>query len=147
MAAELDHIALANKNHRALERLMENQSDFPEWIATVAFYKALQLVEAAFSHHATSRNCTNHPARLAALKLDPFKPLFKHYRALYSASTVARYLHDNTSDRSYSKFADFLPAENVVPKLVYGRLRPIEQNIIQFLSVEATTELKRLPST
>ena len=146
MANELDHIALANKNHEVLIYLMEQPGKYPEWIATVAFYKAVQIVEATFSNHHSAKNCSSHPDRLAALKHPDFQLLFPHYRALYSASTVARYLHDNLSHTSYSKFSDYLPSEKVVSKLVYGRLRPVEENAIKLLSDDAKKELKRLDS-
>ncbi len=49
MSAERDHIALANVNHAALNHLLEDYARFPEWISTVAFYKAVQVVEAVFA--------------------------------------------------------------------------------------------------
>ena len=49
MANEASHIALANRNHDALGALLNASDEHPEWVATIAFYKALQIVEAAFA--------------------------------------------------------------------------------------------------
>lgn len=45
MATELEHIELANRNHEALRVLLAADDDHPEWVATIAFYKALQILE------------------------------------------------------------------------------------------------------
>lgn len=49
MASELVHIELASRNHRTLLYLLEKHDDPPEWVTTVAFYKAVQVVEAVFA--------------------------------------------------------------------------------------------------
>lgn len=146
MAAEADHIALANKNHEALLYLMIDPEKFPEWITTVAFYKAVQIVEAVFSHHPSTKNCSSHPERLNQLKRPEFVPIFRHFRVLYSASTIARYLHDNANHDSYSRFTDYLPAEKVIRKIIEKRLRPIEENCIRLLSSSAKQSLSRISS-
>src|SRR5437870_4728789 len=96
MASKADHIALANKNHDVLLHLMARPVDFPEWITTTAFYKAVQIVEAVFAN-AKLRPSSNHTDRLNRLKRNPkFANLFPHYRALLSASCIARYLRDES---------------------------------------------------
>lgn len=66
MPQEGDHVALANRNHDTLYHLLEDPEKYSEWIATVAFYKALQVVEAMFAK--TSRSKHDHSGRHDSLK-------------------------------------------------------------------------------
>ena len=107
MAKDIDHIALANENHELLFHLLESVERFPEWTTVAAFYKAVQIIEAVFVHQ-HGRCCHGHQRRLDALKSRGYQLLHKHYRVLWGASSVARYLYDTTSDTSYSCFSDYL---------------------------------------
>lgn len=145
MASDLDHVALANRNHEALEHLLEQPGRFPEWITTIAFYKALQMVEASFAHTQTGRTST-HGDRLDRLKREKrYQHIFKHYRPLWEASMVARYLSD-LSGRDYRSFTDYMKPEVVVAQIVRHRLRQIENSLAQpeFLSAQALRDLRRL---
>ncbi|MDP7016059.1 MAG: hypothetical protein QGG36_09685 [Pirellulaceae bacterium] len=137
MARETDHIQLANRNEAALQFLLSsNGTSHPEWIATVAFYKALQLVDAAYRNR-TGRSNHDHASRNRVVKKQPFpRALNRSYRALWAASTVARYLHDNTTDTDYSSFVDYMPDEQVVAELVQHRLHDVEQIVMQMLPEE-----------
>jgi hypothetical protein len=66
---------------------------------------------------------------------------------LWQASSIARYLYDKENSRSYSTFSDYLPYEKVVEKMVYRRLRPIEQHAIGHLSEDARGRLLTISST
>ncbi len=144
MATEADHIALANKNHAVLLHLLEDVETFPEWVAVTAFYKALQIVEAMFvCQH--GRSCHGHSARLDALKRRGYKEEHKHFRVLWAASSVARYLHDADSDKSYCSFADYMPPDRV-RKFVKTRLGGVECNAVQHLSDEGRKALQRFNS-
>ncbi len=57
-----NHLSLANKNHQALQCLMADSQKHSEWIATVAYYKAAQVVEAVLVLNQA------YPARLLAKK-------------------------------------------------------------------------------
>ena len=48
MATESDHISLANHNHGLLLHLLAH-GGYPDWAATVGFYKAVHIVEAVFA--------------------------------------------------------------------------------------------------
>jgi len=147
MANESDHIALANRNHTTLDYLLEDELAHPEWIATVSFYMALQLVEAVFSNDSNIRSRTSHNLRLEELKARPkYRAIYPHYRVLWQASTVARYLYDRDAATGYSCFTDYLAADQVKEKIVHKRLRAVEQNCLQFLSGQAKSDLQRLPS-
>jgi len=90
MAREADHIALANKNHEALVHLWKDLERFPEWVTVVAFYKAVQIVEAVFAGR-LGRSCHGHQERLRALKSAGYRILHRHYRALWGASVCQPY--------------------------------------------------------
>ena len=152
MSLEADHIELANRNHETLLYLMKEAESHPEWVATVAFYKAVQIIEAVFD--ADSRGHSNgHDSRIDTLKCPKYRELFKAYRPLYAASLVARYLEDtsarkfeagNPPSKRYSSFADYMPAESVVHRLLKKRLNVLEQHAVQFLSEAGKTALKRI---
>ncbi len=145
MATEADHIALANKNHDVLMHLLNDVERFPEWIAVAAFYKAVQIVEAVFVHK-EGRCCHGHQKRLDALKTRGYKILHKHYRALWSASSISRYLVDTEAPPgNYSRFADYMSAKDVVERLVKKRLHGIECEALNLLSENAKANLLRLP--
>lgn len=146
MATEPEHIALANRNHEALLYLMQEPQRFPEWIATIAFYKAVHVVEAVFSQQTNIRTSASHDERLRSLKIPRFKEIFTHFRVLHNASSIARYLRDRESRTDYSSFTDYIAADKVVDKIVNGRLRPIEQHAIKFLSAAGKQMLKRMDS-
>ena len=152
MAVELDHVAVANRNHATLLYLLREPLEHPEWIATVAFYKAVHVVEAAF---AVKRRChsNSHDARIDELKHPEFQVLFKAFRPLYAASLVARYLEDSSSRKfdkdgsaakKFTTFTDFMSAEDVVKRLICKRLYTLEQNAIAFLSEDGRNLLKRI---
>lgn len=141
MATEADHIALANKNHAVLVHLLEDVEKFPEWVAVTAFYKALQIVEAVFVHK-HGRSCHGHPERLNALKRRGYEEEHKHFRVLWAASSVARYLHDAGSGRSYCSFTDYM-APDRVRKFVQKRLGGVECNAVRHLSDEGRDALER----
>jgi hypothetical protein len=49
MSTGFKHIALANRNQATLEYLLLDAPRCSEWIAAVAFYKSLHVVEAIFA--------------------------------------------------------------------------------------------------
>ncbi len=127
MAGYQSHLQLASRNQRALDALIDSGDTLhPEWVATIAFYKAVQLTE-AFYNRKNGRNCNGHTHRGVMLK-SIVCPVYKHYSALYRASTVARYLVDLGSPdiaakkaNDYSTFSAYMSC-NVVDELVKNRL-------------------------
>lgn len=155
MASEADHILLANKNHAALLHLMADPAGHPEWVATIAFYKAVQIVEAVIATD-LNQHSTSHHQRLLTLKAHRFKAIFREYRPLLTASRVARYLAD-AGDRDldgktvidapageFRTFADYVPAADVVNELVNKRLRKLEQAALAFLTPAGRNVLHKL---
>lgn len=141
MARESDHIRLANRNHDALLHLIGDSMRSPEWITTIAFYKAIHVVEAVFAVH--NWHSTSHDKREMALKANPYKGIWNNYSHLLSASKVARYLADSRGD-GYSQFSDLFSAAQVKKKLVAKRLYGVEQNAMAFLSAASRSQLKQI---
>lgn len=141
MAREIDHISLANKNHAALRVLVPLVTEHPEWVATIAFYKAVQIVEAVLVKTKNGPS-SDHKSRRHAIryKLKDLQ-LLQHYVALLNASKVARYLVDSDG-RSYRQFSDLVHPDKVVDKLLKGRLIPVEQLASKYLS-ESMKKLER----
>lgn len=143
MSCELDHIALANKNHCAMMCLHEDKDSHPEWVATIAFYKAVHIIQAVLSNARKSRH--DHKSRHAVLKSN-YPEIWKHYRPLWAASTIARYLYDNDSKTPYTSFSDHCPSDKVFPRLVRKRLRSVEDLSLDNLSTAAKDALVRVPA-
>jgi len=144
MSRESNHIALANQNHLAMICLHEAADTHPEWIVTIAFYKAVHVVQAMLSK--ANKSCHDHKTRHAILKRD-YPEIWKHFRSLWAASTIARYLYDNANQTSYKSFVDHCPAEKVYSRFVEKRLRSVEDLSINKLSQEMKEELIRVPAS
>ena len=142
MPSQIDHIHLANRNHNTLNYLLQDPENYSEWIATVSFYKAVQLVEAMFS--ASKLSCNDHRQRHDKLKT-MYPRIWKHYRFLWSASCIARYLHDNTEGNKYTSFSDYIKAEDVEKRVVKKRLKPIEEMVVGTLTEDSKNVLIRIP--
>lgn len=152
MATEASHIALANRNHDALCVLLAANDEHPEWVATIAFYKALQIVEAAFATVGIGHGC-GHSKRLEILqdKKNGFTNFCKHYEALLEASEVARYLGSrpvppSTTGDSYSSFSSYMTMADVKTVLLQKRLMNVEMHARGSLSETAKENLKQVTS-
>lgn len=145
MASELDHIALANRNHEALSALLNADGEHPEWVATIAFYKALQIIEACFARQGIGHG-HGHSKRLEVLhdKRRGFHSLCKHYEALLEASEIARYLSCRSSAASHTSFTDYMTMEDVKTDLLQKRLMNVEMHARQFLSEDAKSRLLQI---
>ena len=88
MGTPSEHKAKAEHHEAFLATISD---DFPDWLATVAFYAAVEYVEQLLSdrgHHSR-----DHADRKRALKQHfPNRQLNRAYNDLYNASLDARYL-------------------------------------------------------
>ena len=113
-------------------------------MATVAFYKAVHLVEAVFKVQ-DGTDSTSHHEREAALKRSSkLKTLFPDYQALLTASRIARYLQADQKVPRFSGFTDYLTAEEVKQVLVFTRLFRLEQKLIGFMTDEGRAALQKV---
>ena len=118
------------KNQAALQELL-GTGRHPEWVATIAFYKAVHLVEAVLACDRSHSN--SHKDRADRIKRNRhLNSIFSSYRMLMTASMVARYLSDNDGkdDACYEQFEDFIPLKEVETQLVNRYLAHIE-NVVQ----------------
>lgn len=146
MASEQEHIELANRNHDALCVLLKSSDEHPEWIATIAFYKALQIIEATFAFKGLGHG-HGHSARLQVLQnpTNGYASLCRHYEALLEASEVARYLGSRSTPASgYSSFASYMSMEDVRETLLGKRLMNVEMHARAFLSDASKASLKKI---
>lgn len=153
VASEIDHIALANRNHDTLLFLCQDVEQHAEWVVTIAFYKAVQIVEAVYAAHRNSHS-HSHDARIGDLKRTVYANLFKAYRPLYAASLVARYLEDSSERKvdsagsstvkKYHRFSDYMNPDDIVKRLLKKRLDVLEQHAAGFLSERGRNSLKRI---
>lgn len=129
---------MAVHNQRVLDCLVERIDEFPDWVATVAFYKALHVVEAVFYRAPGVRNHgQSHEDRENILKRTRrFRELYNHYRPLWSASMVARYIGDRET-----KFTDYMSPDMVQSKLLDHHLHRLQESARKFLPKKLANQL------
>jgi len=128
MAAEAEHIASANRIQLTIAHLLEKREQNSPWIATLAFYKALHIVEAVFANDKNIGHSSDHQSRERSLKKTrKYDHLAKHYLPLARASLVARYLP------GHKVFEDYMLPDVVVSQLLRHHLRQIERSAKRFL--------------
>lgn len=126
MPTEKDHRALAAHNQEAIEHLLLAGDGFPDWVTTVAFYKALHVFEALL-YRDYQLHGISHDQRSRILFKEPrYRQIARHYSVLKEASSIARYLCDTGGRRSYKTFSDYLTMETVKSEIL-SRLKNLEQ--------------------
>src|SRR5579859_3330506 len=88
MATENEHRQQAEHNQRFLDSF--DHARFPDWCVTVAFYKAVHLVEMLFANKNRSAGSGSHTNRNQILKRH-YVSIWRNYRPLYEFSRTARY--------------------------------------------------------
>ena len=134
MASEAEHIDLANSNQRLIDHLI-SENAFHDWLATVAFYKAIHVVEAVFANnlHCHSHSHADREDRLK--RTTRYRAIFLNYSHLLTESRTFRYL---------LRPINRLTIEIVKSKLIYKRLYAVEQNSLPFLSDTAKGTLIKI---
>jgi hypothetical protein len=130
------HLVLANRLRTTLDYLCQDSPSHCEWIAVAAFYRALHLGEAVLAHLNVTHD-RNHVSREKVLKrTTQTQHIWKHYRPLWEASCIARYLAFQNAE--YQSFESYLSSQNVVAELVSFRLREIEKSAAKLLGRDVT---------
>ena len=93
MALEKAHILKADQNKTFLASIGD---EFPDWLATVAFYRGVHLVEACFARK--NIHSQRHSERNDRLKRD-YPKLWMEFKPLYEASRMVRYTERCISTR------------------------------------------------
>ncbi len=139
MPSEQAHIALANRNQQAIDYLLAAKDPFPEWVVSIAFYKALHLVEAVLSRDGA--HTATHEDRERVLKsTHKYEFIYKHYGVLKRASLIARYLKIN-GGQELSSFAQYMTIDQVKAQLLALRLKPIEQSVRRMLTDKSAASI------
>ncbi|MCH7596907.1 MAG: hypothetical protein IID35_10145 [Planctomycetes bacterium] len=116
MATEDAHLKKAKTNQAFLETIPD---EFSDWLAIVAFYTAVHLVEAIFARQGVPSH--NHPQRNRRLKRR-YPEIWRNFRPLYNASTLLRY-----TDLQ-------IDAKKIREELIETRLKTVEDLVHSELS-------------
>ncbi len=132
MADMNNHLAVAVKNQELIEHLIVTKDRHSEWVAVVAFYKALHLVDAMLYCDHSDRHGVDHSHRQQILKKNrKYENIYKHYRQLSAASSIARYLEHGPEN--YRAFSEYLDPDKVVSLLVNHHLKQLEISVNKIL--------------
>ncbi len=85
MGTEAEHRQKAEHHRRFLATIPD---EYPDWLATVAFYIAVELIEGLLAER--SGHSRSHEDRKNAIRRD-YPSIQKSYNSLYNASLDARY--------------------------------------------------------
>jgi hypothetical protein len=133
MPAESEHVNLAVHNIETVAFLLTD-SRFSDWAATVAFYAALHIIEAIFyvnEKDAQNKHGQKHERREGMLKHHHYSNLWKHYRELQSASTIARYMQGPGGKACL--FRIYMPPEKVKEILIGRHLGQLIKSAKKFI--------------
>jgi hypothetical protein len=136
MPSSSAHIAAAHRNQKTIDYLCRGDDVVSPWIATVAFYKALHIVEALFDR---DPNCPidhtdDHSSRNHRLKTTQrYSSLWKHYRALYEASMIARYLQEDPAAQTFDVFSKYMPPAKVKTHILGHHLHQVQETVGRLL--------------
>lgn len=87
MPSKEAHVAAAKQNQATIDYLLISNDHLP-WVVTVAFYKALHVVEAVFvaDTHSPAAHTDDHKVRNRLLKTtNRYQQLWRMYRPLWEA--------------------------------------------------------------
>jgi len=133
MADRKNHLAVAAKNEELIQHLILTKARHSEWVAVIAFYKALHLIDAMLFCDHSCKHGGDHKERQRVLKTTrKYNNIYEHYRPLFAASCIARYLEHGSVD--YSAFSTYLNPEQVVSKLVNHHLKQLETSVMRILA-------------
>ncbi len=128
-----EHLAHSKRTKLTLEYLCSRREEHYEWIAVVAFYRALHLSEAVLLRFSVAHDRSHVGRETAIKKTRSMSHIWKNYRPLWEASCISRYL--SFHDQDYKSFATYLTPDDVVTKLVNHRLREIEKSVAGLLDI------------
>jgi len=134
MPSDSEHLAVAERNQELINHLLPEIKRFGEWITVIAFYRALHIVEAVFFRDHPNKHGHNHEGRENILKKTKrYQHIYKNYRVLWAASTVARYLEDHTCGKTYASFNDYLSPADVQGLILNHYLKQVEKSAAAYL--------------
>lgn len=126
MATEEAHLLKASNNKAFMAKIGEQDAD---WLAVVAFYTSVHLVEALLAHRPIPRHSTCHEDRNDWLR-EHHPSLWREFKPLHDISRLVRY-----TERS-------VPLRDVQDILIAKRLTRVEEIVREALA----TPVPRIPS-
>lgn len=142
MPTDAEHIAAATRNQELIHHLLPVVDRFPDWLAVVAFYKALHVVELMLFLDSPEKHAFNHERREDILKKTKrYEFVYKHYRPLWDASRIARYL--SIGNQPTTRFIDLYPSRVVTERLIGHYLHQVESGVARLLGTKWPTSLPR----
>lgn len=136
MPSKEAHVAAAKQNQATLDYLLAGGDEHLPWVATVAFYKALHVVEAVFAADKRSPlpHTGDHKLRNHVLKtVNRYQHLWRMYRPLWEASLIARYLRVDDNGPAYTDFAQYLSRADVEQRVLGHYLAQLEVSAARLL--------------
>lgn len=124
MPSGAEHVEKYRANRVVLVKLRADPEPSLEWIAIVAFYCAVHLIEALAAEE--GEHHLNHDERFRYLSKSKHAVLHKNLKALSNASQDARY-------ESQNRFQAFYRASTVDSLLTY-HLKAIEDYVLNLLN-------------
>ena len=99
----------------------------PDWIATLAFYSALQAIDALLASGGFTPK--DHKQRNDVLcRTNTYAQIWKHYSPLYQICRTVRYIPDPTQ---------WVPFEKIEQTVLQGYLYKVEESVRNLLNKEA----------
>ena len=91
MPTDASHVAQADHNRQFVVDLRGQQTQYKDWIVTVAFYVAVHRIE-AYLARTLDIHSTEHAKRDNAMtKIAELRPIYGHYQEMYNKSMESRY--------------------------------------------------------
>ncbi|MCK4423094.1 MAG: hypothetical protein KAV18_03405 [Candidatus Omnitrophica bacterium] len=138
-----EHLQQAKHNQETIDFLLTDIDRFADWITAIAFYTALHLVEAVFFIDPKINHGLDHIQRREVLRTTKkYEKIYDHYRPLWNASLMARYLSDSQSSTTGRIFNDCYSSQIVNDIMLNHHLAQIEKSVTRFLSPPAPSKKK-----
>lgn len=136
MPSKEAHVAAAKLNQASLDYLLAGGDEHLPWAVTVAFYKALHVVETVFAADKQSPlpHTDDHKLRNQVLKTtNRYRQLWRMYRPLWEASLIARYLRTDDNAPAYTDFSQYMNRGDVEARVLGHYLTQIETTAARLL--------------
>ena len=136
MPSKQAHVAAAKRNQATIDYLLASSDEHLPWVVTVAFYKALHIVEAVFAADKRSPvpHTDDHKIRNRVLKTtNRYQQLWRMYRPLWEASLVARYLRIDDNAPAYTDFSQYMSRIDVEKRILGHYLVQLEASAARLL--------------
>lgn len=143
------HISKAVHNINTMAFLATDTTTYPsrkDWIAAVAFYTGLHVVDAVLYHQNTGtgqQHGCSHARRTQFVKSNNrLAKIWRCYRPLYNTSRIARYMQDElTPAGEHVLFDRYMPDEKFIPFL-RARLGGLIKSAGKFIPQAKAAELQ-----